>query len=53
MHAHGRPVRCAVLQTPDKAAQALRAFNAQLLRDERVSLSVVPIGDGMTLCRRR
>lgn len=32
---------------------ALREFNAKLLADERVTLSIVPIGDGMALCRRR
>ena len=37
----------------DKAAAALRAFNAALLADERVSLSMLPVGDGMTLCWKR
>ncbi|GLC66081.1 hypothetical protein PLESTF_000382600 [Pleodorina starrii] len=37
----------------DKAAIALRDLNAKLLADPRVSVSLVPIGDGMTLCRRR
>lgn len=32
---------------------ALRGFNAQLHRDERVDLSLVPIGDGLTLARKR
>lgn len=32
---------------------ALRAMNDQLLEDERVSLSLVPIGDGLTLARKR
>jgi hypothetical protein len=32
---------------------ALNLLNAKLLRDERVSLSLVPIGDGLTLCRKR
>jgi predicted O-methyltransferase YrrM len=32
---------------------ALRAFNAQLHRDERVDLALLPIGDGLTLARRR
>ena len=31
----------------------LRRFNARLLADERVDLSVVPIGDGLTLARKR
>lgn len=32
---------------------AIREINRQLLDDERVDLSVVPIGDGMTLARKR
>ena len=32
---------------------ALRRFNEQLHRDERVDLSLVPIGDGLTLARKR
>jgi predicted O-methyltransferase YrrM len=38
-------------QEPDTAA--IRAFNRLLAADGRVELSLVPIGDGMTLCRRR
>jgi predicted O-methyltransferase YrrM len=33
--------------------EAIREFNAALLHDERVDLSLVPIADGLTLCRRR
>jgi predicted O-methyltransferase YrrM len=36
-----------------KATLALRDFNDRLLLDARVSLSVIPVGDGMALCRRR
>jgi predicted O-methyltransferase YrrM len=32
---------------------AIRAFNAKLRADERVDLSLVPIGDGLTLARKR
>lgn len=32
---------------------ALRDLNARLHRDERIDLSIVPIGDGLTLARRR
>jgi len=32
---------------------ALRRFNEQLHRDERIDLSLVPIGDGLTLARKR
>jgi predicted O-methyltransferase YrrM len=41
------------LQASDKAAQALAQFNTQLLSDERIDLSIVPVGDGMALCRKR
>lgn len=33
--------------------EAIRDFNARIHRDERVDLSLVPIGDGLTLARRR
>jgi len=33
--------------------EAIRAFNRMLHGDERVSLSLVPIGDGLTLLRKR
>lgn len=32
---------------------ALRAFNEALHRDERVDLSLLPVGDGVTLARKR
>jgi O-methyltransferase len=32
---------------------ALRAFNVKLHKDERVDLSLVPIGDGLTMARKR
>jgi caffeoyl-CoA O-methyltransferase len=37
----------------DRDTVALRAFNERLHRDERVDLSVTPIGDGLTLARKR
>ncbi|MGB5776014.1 MAG: SAM-dependent methyltransferase, partial [Sedimenticolaceae bacterium] len=45
----------AVADPEDQAADtlALRALNHRLLGDERVSLSLVPIGDGLTLARKR
>ena len=33
--------------------RAIRAFNDQLLADRRIDLSLVPIGDGMTLALKR
>ena len=37
----------------DADTEAIRAFNTKLRSDERVSISLVPIGDGLTLARRR
>ena len=37
----------------DADTRAIRAFNAALHADERVDLSMVPIGDGLTLARKR
>jgi len=36
----------------DKATVAIRKFNEQLAADGRVEYSIVPIGDGVTLCRK-
>ena len=38
-------------EEPDTVA--IRAFNARLHADQRVDLSLVPIGDGLTLARKR
>lgn len=45
--------RTADPQVTDKRTQSLREFNKFLAVDERISVSMVPIGDGMTLCRKR
>jgi O-methyltransferase len=37
----------------DPDTTALRALNAKLHADQRIDLSMVPIGDGLTLCRKR
>jgi caffeoyl-CoA O-methyltransferase len=37
----------------DADTEAIRALNAALTHDERVTLSLVPIGDGLTLARKR
>ena len=37
----------------DEDTEAIRSFNSMAARDERVSLSLVPIGDGLTLARKR
>jgi predicted O-methyltransferase YrrM len=36
----------------DRDTAALRAFNAALYADSRIDLSLVPIGDGLTLARK-
>jgi predicted O-methyltransferase YrrM len=37
----------------DDDTTALQALNAKLQRDERVDVSMLPIGDGLTLARKR
>jgi predicted O-methyltransferase YrrM len=37
----------------DEDTQAIRTLNDRLLGDQRVTLSLVPIGDGLTLARKR
>ena len=36
----------------DSSTKAIREFNEKLYQDERVSISMVPIGDGLTLARK-
>lgn len=45
----------AVADPGDRSADtlAIREFNERLLADQRIDLSLVPIGDGLTLARRR
>ncbi|KAJ9522099.1 hypothetical protein QJQ45_005183 [Haematococcus lacustris] len=45
--------RVADPEETDKATMALKALNHKLLHDPRISLSIVPVGDGVALCRRR
>ena len=45
--------RVANPRAKDADTRALRAFNAQVRRDERVDFCLVPIADGLTLCRKR
>ena len=37
----------------DVDTEAIRAINAKLVLDERVTLSLIPVGDGLTLARKR
>jgi predicted O-methyltransferase YrrM len=37
----------------DERTISLRNFNKKLMDDQRVSISMVSIGDGMTICRKR
>ena len=39
--------------TADEDTRAIQAFNRALRDDDRVDLSLVPIGDGLTLARKR
>ena len=37
----------------EPATRAIRSFNEQLYQDDRVSISMVPIGDGLTLAYKK
>ena len=39
-------------QSEDPDTEAIKEFNKNLYQDERVSISMVPIGDGLTLVRK-
>ena len=36
----------------DPATRAIREFNSRLYKDERVAISMIPIGDGLTLAQK-
>ncbi|WP_068829894.1 class I SAM-dependent methyltransferase [Pseudomonas sp. BMS12] len=41
-------------QSPDSAdTRAIQALNRTLKRDQRIDLSMLPLGDGLSLCRKR
>ncbi|CAA7030577.1 unnamed protein product [Microthlaspi erraticum] len=37
----------------DAKTTSIRNFNKKLMDDKRISISMVPIGDGMTICRKK
>lgn len=42
-----------VLSPRDEASRAIAAFNDEVVNDDRVDVVMLPIGDGLTLARRR
>lgn len=46
----GRPIDP---EAKDESTEAIRAINAKMGRDERVDVSMLPVGDGLTLARKR
>lgn len=40
-------------ENTEETTEAVRAFNLRVHRDERVTISMIPIGDGLTLARKR
>ena len=46
---HGRIFR----PQPDPDAVAIRQFNEHVLGDDRVVLAMLPVGDGVTVARRK
>jgi predicted O-methyltransferase YrrM len=42
-----------IIRLDSEIAKALRAFNEHVHHDERVDLSLIPIGEGLSLLRRR
>ncbi len=45
--------RVADLRERGKDTLAVRALNGKIRDDKRVNLSMIPIGDGLTLARKR
>jgi len=47
---HGKVVDSEV---HDEDTKSIRGFNAMVIDDQRVTMSLVPIGDGLTLLRKK
>ncbi|MBD2344572.1 class I SAM-dependent methyltransferase [Anabaena subtropica] len=45
--------RVADPEIQDNRTQKIRAFNQKLFQDQRITLSLIPIGDGLTLARKK
>ena len=41
------------MASPDPDAQAIKEFNEHVLRDDRVELVMLAVGDGLTLARAK
>ena len=40
-------------QSKDKITNMIKSFNKYVLKDERVEKLIIPLGDGMTICRKK
>ena len=45
--------KVADLDVNDESTNCIRKLNSKLMRDDRVTISMLPIGDGLTLARKR
>lgn len=45
--------RVADTRNHDKQTQAIRQFNQTIYQDKNISMCLIPIGDGLTLIRKR
>ena len=49
---HALPATIISLGNNDKFANFIREFNAHVKNDNRVEQMILPIGDGLTICRK-
>ena len=45
--------RVADMQSTDKIVQTMRIFNQKVAHDDRVQVSLLPLGDGITLALKK